>query len=161
MSFDDRELAPDAVRRFRVRLTVGTPAPVAPSGPRDLAAGIRLAAELLAARAQAVAAVTERLGASGWWLMDEAPMGRDVLATHGFAAPEGATLPASVVLVKDAAAAQVAADLADANGRLAEELEESLTVQVDDLDIPVRVGPTRVELRYSPREYLQTFPVHM
>jgi hypothetical protein len=159
VGLDDRSLAADVAHRFQVRAALGTPAPVGPPpGPRELAAGIRRAAGLLAGRAEAVAAVADRLGARGWWPLHEAPGGRDVLATHGFALPDGATLPASVVLVREATAAQVAADLAEAGGSLAGELEAGLTVRVEGLDIPVRVGPGLAELRYSPREYLETFP---
>ncbi len=158
MSLDSRELAAAGTHRFRVRLAIGTPGPVAaPRSVWDVVAGIRRASGLLTARAEAVASAAERLGERGWRTLNEAPSGREVLATHGFAVPEGTALPEAVGLVKEATAGEAAADLADA-GPLAGELEESLTVRVEGLDIPARLRPAP-ELRYSPREFLETFSI--
>jgi hypothetical protein len=42
---------------------------------------------------------------------------------------------------------------------LVPELAESLTVRVEDLDLPVVLTADSAELRYSPREYLETFSI--
>ncbi|HSR22847.1 MAG TPA: hypothetical protein VLW53_04805, partial [Candidatus Eisenbacteria bacterium] len=85
--------------------------------------------------------------------------GRDVLAQRAFAGPEGTALPEAVNVVKEATPAEIARDLAEAGGELEAELAESLAVRVDDLDIPARVGLDEASLRYSPREYLDTFSI--
>jgi hypothetical protein len=158
MSLDSRDLDAATVYRFRLRLALGTPSSVAPPrSVREVVAGIRHAIGRLAARAEEVAATAEHLGERGWRTLSDAPTGRDVLATHGFAVPDGTTLPEEVGLAREASAREVAADLAGA-GPLAGELEESLTVRVEGLDIPVRLRPAP-ELRYSPREFLETFSV--
>lgn len=160
MSIDSRALDAAATYRFRLRLTLGTSVPVAPFlATGALAAAIRRANAALAARADAVAEVVEGLGARGWRPLNAAPAGRDVLATHGFAAPDGSTLPEAAALVKEARAADVARDLAEAGGGLAAELEESLAVRVEGLDIPARLCRGSAELRYSPREFMETFGI--
>jgi hypothetical protein len=158
MSLDSRALDAAAVYRFRLRLPVATSSSVAPPrSVRDIVAGVRRASGQIAARAEEVASAAEHLAARGWRTLSDAPSGRDVLAGHGFAVPEGETLPEEVGLAREASAPEVAADLADA-GPLASELEESLTVRVEGLDIPVRLRPAP-ELRYSPREFLETFSI--
>jgi hypothetical protein len=50
---------------------------------------------------------------------------------------------------------ECALDLAGAVGEFA----DGLTVRLDDLDLPVVLTADSAELRYSPREYLDTFSI--
>jgi hypothetical protein len=160
VNVDSRALDAAASYRFRIRLALGTSAPVAPfPTTANLVAEIRSASAGLAARAEAVATALEGLGARDWRPLNEAPSGREVLATHGFAVLEGSTLPEAAILAKEATAADVARDLAEAGGELSDELEQSLAVRVQGLDIPARLGPGPAELCYSPREFMETFGV--
>jgi hypothetical protein len=157
---NSRALEPGTVYRFQLSLALGTVAPVAlPLRIGDVAAGVRHAGDQLARRADAVADVLSRLGERRWRTVDVAPIGRDVLAPHGFTGLDGSALPEVVSAVKEATPEEVARDLAEAGGDLRGELFESLAVRVDDLDIPARVGSGEPALRYSPREYLETFSI--
>jgi hypothetical protein len=160
MDPDSRTLDNNAIYRFQVRLSLGAVAPVAPAqGMGELAAGLRRAGDVLSRRAEAVAAEFGRLGECGWRPLGTAPSGREVLAPHGFAGPDGVTLPEAVGVVRDATPAEVASELAGAGDEVRAELLETLSVRVEGLDIPVRVGPDAAELRLSPREYLDTFSI--
>src|SRR5215471_8534801 len=160
MDLDSRTLPPGVAYRFQLTLPLGTVTPLAtPSRVADLAAGVRRAGEVLARRADAIAGVLDRLAERGWRPVDAAPAGREVLAPHGFAGLDGSALPEAVAVVREATPLEVARDLAEAGGDLAGELGASLLVRVEDLDIPVRVDGEGATLRYSPREYLETFPL--
>ena len=156
MGIDTRALDAGRTYPFQLRLTVGTITPVAPaSSVRELEAAVRGAAETLARRVELVADVLHRLGELGWRPLNGAPAGREVLAGHGFAGPDGPALPEAVSIVKDASPGEIASDLAGAGV----EVTESLTVRLDDLDLPVLLTAEAAELRYSPREYLETFSI--
>lgn len=160
MDPESRVLDAGATYRFQLRLSLGAVAPVAPApGMGELVAGLRRAGEVLSHRAEAVAAELGRLGRCGWRPLGMAPSGREVLAPHGFAGPDGVTLPETVGAVRDATPAEVARELADARDEVRAELFETLSVRVEGLDIPVRIEPGAAELRYSPREYLDTFSI--
>jgi hypothetical protein len=157
---DDRRLDPASRYRFELRLELGSPARVdqyVTSGM--MAASVREAGVHIAERAAAVAAVLDRLDGLGWRPAEDPPAGREVLPAHGFTAPQGPVLPEYVCVVREATAADVARDLQQVRGRLGDELERSLAVRFEGLDIPVRVGPEGGQLRYSPREYLETFSI--
>ena len=156
MGMDTRALDAGRTYPFQLRLTLGTVAPVAPaSSIRELEAVVRTAGQVLSRRSEQVADVLRRLGERGWRPLNSAPAGREVLAGHGFAGPEGAALPEAVSVVKDASPGEVARDLSWADG----ELTASLTVRVEDLDLPVVLTADSAELRYTPREYLETFSI--
>jgi hypothetical protein len=57
--------------------------------------------------------------------------------------------------MKDATPSEVARDLVGAVGEFA----DGLTVRLDDLDLPVVLTADSAALRYSPREYLDTFSI--
>jgi len=157
MDLDSRTLPPGVAYRFQLRLPLGTVGPLAvPSRTADLAAGVRRAADVLARRADAIAGVLDRLGERGWRPVDVAPAGREVLAPHGFAAADGSALPEAVAVVREATAEEVARDLTEAGGELA----DGLTVRIEDLDIPATLDAAgTATLRYTPREYLSTFSI--
>jgi hypothetical protein len=156
MGMDTRALDAGRTYPFQLRLTLGTVAPVAPaSSIRELEAAVRTAGQVLSRRSEHVADVLRRLDERGWRPLNSVPAGREVLAGHGFAGPEGAALPEAVSVVKDASPGEVARDLSWADG----ELTASLTVRVEDLDLPAVLTADSAELRYTPREYLETFPV--
>ena len=160
MDLDSHALPAGPAYRFQLQLALGTVMPTAtPARMGDLAAGVRRAGAALARRADAIAGALDRLGARGWRPVDAAPAGREVLAPHGFAGLDGSALPEAVAVVREATPLEVARDLAEAGGDLAGELGASLLVRVEDLDIPVRVDGEGATLRYSPREYLETFPL--
>jgi hypothetical protein len=162
MDVDSRALEPGTVYRFQLRLALGTVAPIALAQRiGDVADGVRRAGDQLARRADAVADALSRLGERRWRTIDAAPTGREVLAPHGFAGLDGSSLPEVVCAVKEATPEEVARDLAEAGGDLRGELFENLAVWVDDLDIPARVGSGEPALRYSPREYLETFSIRL
>jgi hypothetical protein len=162
MDLESRALAAGQAYRFQLRLTLGTVAPVAtPSRTTELAAGVRRAGDVLGRRAEAVAGALDRLGPRGWRPDDAAPAGREVLAPHGFAGVDGSSLPEAVAVVREATPEEVARDLAEAGGDLAEELGQSLAVRVEGLDIPARLDAGPPELRYSPKEYLETFSIRV
>jgi hypothetical protein len=162
MGSDTHALDAGRPYRFQLRLTLGTVAPAAPAtSVRELEATVRHAAEQLARRAELAADVLGRLGERGWLPLNSAPAGREVLAGHGFAGPDGAVLPEAVSVARDALPAEVARDLADVLGEPTAELVQTLTVLVDDLDLPVVLTAESAELRYSPREYLDTFSVRI
>jgi hypothetical protein len=157
MAMDTRALDAGRTYPFQLRLTLGTIAPVAPaSSVRELEAAVRDAGETLARRARLAAEILGRLGERGWRPLNSAPAGREVLAGHGFAGPEGAVLPEAVSIVKDASPGEAARDLAGAGYDL---VTEGLTVRIEDLDLPVVLNGDAAELRYSPREYLETFSI--
>ncbi len=160
MGLDDRRLDPISRYRFELRLELGSPARVEQHVTTGmLAASVREAGTQIAERAAAVAAVLDRLDGLGWRPAEDPPAGREVLPSHGFTAPQGPVLPEYVRLVREATAADVARDLQQARDGLGEELERSLAVRFEGLDLPVQVGPEGGELRYSPREYLNTFSI--
>ena len=160
MGSDTHTLDAGRPYRFQLRLTLGTIAPVAPAtSVHELEATIRHSSEQLAKRAELAADVLSRLGERGWRPLNTAPGGREVLAGHGFAGPDGAVLPEAVSVGRDARPAEVADDLAEVVGELEVELVQTLTVLVDDLDLPVVLTAESAELRYSPREYLDTFSI--
>lgn len=161
MDLESRALERGTTYRFQLRLDLGTVTPaVTPSRMGDLAAGVRRAADLLARRAEAVAGLIDRLAALGWRPLDAAPIGRETLAPHAFAGPQGSALPESVAVVREATPEELARDLADAGGDLTDELTETLTARVEGLDIPTRLDAAgAAELRYSPREFLETFSI--
>jgi hypothetical protein len=156
MGIDTRALDAGGTYQFELRLTLGTIVPVAPaSSVHELEAAVRGAGETLARRAGHVAGVLRHLAERGWLPLNSVPAGREVLTGHGFAGPEGATLPEAVSIMKDATPGEVARDLAGAVGEFA----DGLTVRLDDLDLPVVLTADSAELRYSPREYLDTFSI--
>jgi hypothetical protein len=156
MGIDTRALDAGRTYPFQLRLTLGTIAPAAPAySVHELEAAVRGAGQLLAHRAEEVAGVLHHLAERGWRPLNSAPAGREVLAEHGFAGPDGFALPEAVSIAKDASPTEVARDLAGAGG----DLEDGLTVRLDDLDLPVVLTGDSAELRYSPREYLETFPI--
>jgi hypothetical protein len=160
MGIDTRALDAGRTYPFQLRLTLGTIAPVASaSSLRDLEAGVRGAGLALSRRAELVADALRRLGDRGWRPLNSAPAGREVLTRQGFAGPDGSVLPEAVGIVKDASPGEVARDLAATGEKLAAELTERLTVRVEDLDLPVVLTADSAELRYSPREYLETFSI--
>jgi hypothetical protein len=153
---DTRALDAGRTYAFQLRLALGTISPVAPSSSiRDLEAAVRGAGRALAHRSEHVADVLRRLDERGWRPLNSAPAGREVLASHGFAGPDGAALPEAVSVGKDASPGEVARDLAWAGG----ELTAGLTVRVEELDLPVVLTADAAELLYTPREYLETFPI--
>lgn len=156
MGMETRALDAGRAYPFQIRLTLGTVAPVAAaSSVRELEATVRGAGQALWRRSERVADVLHRLAERGWRPQNSAPAGREVLSGHGFAGPDGATLPDAVSVVKDASPGEVARDLAWADG----ELDGDLTVRLEDLDLPVKLTGESAELRYSPREYLETFSI--
>jgi hypothetical protein len=156
MGMDTRALDAGRTYLFQLRLTLGTIAPVAPaSSVRDLETAVRGAGDALSRRSEQVAGVLHRLAERGWRPLNSAPAGREVLAGHGFAATDGGVLPEAVSVAKDASPGEVAGDLAWADGEPAGEL----TVRLDDLDLPVVLTSDSAQLRYSPREYLDTFSI--
>jgi hypothetical protein len=160
MGIDTRALDAGRTYTFQLRLTLGIIAPVAPAtSVRELEAEVRRAGQSLARRAELVAGTLHQLGERGWRPQHIAPAGRDVLATHGFAGPDGSELPEVVSVAKDALPAEAAGDLAAVAGDLVADLGESLTVRFEDLDLPVVLSAEAAELRYSPREYLETFSI--
>jgi hypothetical protein len=160
MGIDTRALDAGRTYPFQLRLTLGTIAPVASaSSVRELEATVRHSGELLSRRAGLVADVLRRLGERGWRPLNLPPTGREVLAGHGFAASDGSALPESVGVVKDATPGDVARDLTAAGSELAAELAAGLTARVEELDLPVALTADSAELRYSPREYLETFSI--
>jgi hypothetical protein len=160
MGIDTRALDAGRTYPFQLRLTLGTIAPVASAtSVRELEAGVRGAGRTLSRRAELVADALRRLGERGWRPLNTAPAGREVLAGHGFAGADGSVLPEAVGVVKDASPGEVARDLSTADGELGPELAASLTVRLEDLDLPVVLTADSAELRYSPREYLETFSI--
>lgn len=160
MGIDTRALDGGRPYRFQLRLALGTIVPVATaSSTRELEAEVRAAGRALSRRAELVADALRRLGERGWRPLATAPIGREALSGQGFTGPDGTALPESVTVARDARPAEVAGDLAGAAGELTADLAEGLTVRVDDLDLPVVLTGESAELRYSPREYLETFPV--
>src|SRR5215472_15209274 len=134
MGIDTRALDAGQPYLFQLRLTLGTIAPVAPPlSVCELETTVRGAGETLARRAEHVAGVLHHLAERGWLPLNSVPAGREVLTGHGFAGPEGATLPEAVSIMKDATPSEVASDLAGAG----DEVVVSLTVRLDDLDLPV------------------------
>jgi hypothetical protein len=160
VDIESRALDRRTVYRFQLRLALGTVVPAA-APPRigELAAGVLRAGALLARRAEEVAGTLDRLGERGWRPIAGTWTGRELLAPRVFAGPEGSELPESVTLAREAMPDEVARDLEEAGGDLRAELAENLEVRVDDLEIPAWVGHEEAGLRYSPREYLETFPV--
>lgn len=160
MGIDTRALDAGRTYPFQVRLTLGTIAPVEPpTSVRELEGWVRGGGQTLSRRAELVADVVHHLGERGWRPQNHAPAGREVLAGHGFAGADGVVLPEAVALVKDGSPEEVARDLTGAGGELAAELAEGLTVWLDDLDLPVVLTAESAELRYTAREYLETFPI--
>jgi hypothetical protein len=158
MGMDTRALDAGRTYPFQLRLTLGTIAPVAPaSSIRELEAAVRGAGEAVSRRAELAADVLRRLGERGWRPQNSAPAGREVLAGHGFAGPEGPALPEAVSIAKDASPGEVASDLARAGDD--DVVTQGLTVRIEDLDLPVVLNSDTAELRYSPREYLETFSI--
>ncbi|TMC01689.1 MAG: hypothetical protein E6J41_32395 [Chloroflexi bacterium] len=160
MGIDTRALDAGRTYPFQVRLTLGTISPVAaPTNLREMEVGVRGAGQTLSRRAALVADALRHLAERGWRPQNHAPAGREVLAGHGFAAADGTVLPEAVAVVKDASPGEVARDLAGTDGDLAAELAEGLTVWIEDLDLPVVLTGESAELRYSPREYVETFSI--
>jgi hypothetical protein len=160
VAIDSKALDAGRAYRFQLRLTLGTVVPAATvSSARGLEAEIRAAGLALSRRAELVADALHRLGERGWRPLITAPIGREVLAGQGFAGPDGAALPEAVTVARDAPPAEVTADLAGVDPDLTAVLAEGLTVRVEDLDLPVVLSGGSAELRYSPREYLETFSV--
>jgi hypothetical protein len=156
MGIDTRALDAGGTYLFQLRLTLGTIAPVAPaSSVHELETEVRGAGEMLARRAERVAGLLHHLAERGWLPLNSPPAGREVLSGHGFAGSDGPALPEAVSIAKDASPGEVARDLADAAGDLA----DGLTVRLDDLDLPVMLTADSAELRYSPREFLETFSI--
>ncbi|HYW23178.1 MAG TPA: hypothetical protein VE953_03385 [Terriglobales bacterium] len=160
MGIDTRALDAGRIYTFQLRLTLGIIAPVAPAtSVRELEAEVRTAGQSLARRAELVANALRDLGERGWRPQNSAPTGREVLSGHGFAGPDGSELPEAVTVAKDAPPGEAAQDLAAVARDLAADLAESLTVRLEDLDLPVVLTAEAAELRYSPREYLETFSI--
>ena len=160
MGIDTHTLDSGRTYTFQLRLTLGIIAPVAPAtSVHELEATVRGAGQKLARRVELVADALRLLGERGWRPQHLAPAGREVLAVHGFAGPDGSELPEEVIVARDATPGEVARDLAAAAGDLTDELAESLTARVEDLDLPVVVTADSARLRYSPREWLETFPI--
>ncbi|MGH7922825.1 MAG: hypothetical protein ACREQM_23205 [Candidatus Dormibacteraceae bacterium] len=161
MGLDDVALEADVELPFRLRLRIGDATPVDP--PRRIAEAateLRDRGAAVAARADRVATVVERLGARGWRLIgDEVADGaRETVGGSGFTVLGGAPLPPAITVARDARPAQIAGDLRDAlGGPGTEEPADQATVQLGGYDLPIRLEGETVALVYSLRTYLETF----
>lgn len=163
MGFDDVALEQEVERAFRVRLRIGDAMPYeAPHRITDAGEQLRRRGADVAARAERVASILERLGSRGWRLIgDEVADGaRETVGGSGFAALGGAPLPPAVTVARDARPPEVAADLREAlEGLSGEEIANEATVNLDGYDLPVRLDGSSVSLVYPLRVYLETFSV--
>ncbi|HEX4216427.1 MAG TPA: hypothetical protein VIA06_24175 [Candidatus Dormibacteraeota bacterium] len=161
MDPDSTALDPEATYQFRLRLDLGGAARAQPPGrATELARTLRAAAAEIAGRVEAVAAIVDALGARGWRPdEDTPPAGRGVRNDAAFSGPSGPALPDVVLLVREARPAEVAGDLAALRSPLAGEVVRDCVVRADTLDLPLVMGAGGLGLRYTPREYLETFAI--
>jgi hypothetical protein len=155
---DRRRLDSDRAHVFRLRIVLGQ---VTRTEGEDSAQGLanllREVGEAFARRANAAAGLIERLAGRGWRLAADGSGGSRVTRpVHGFADRDGRALPEEVTLVKDALPAEVAVDLTELCSSVVE-VEGTLHVRMETMDLPARVVGEAIELVYTPREYLATF----
>lgn len=161
MDPDSTALDPEAIYQFRLRLELGGAARAQPAGRApELARALRAAAADIAGRVESVAAVVDALGVRGWRPDEDTPAaGRGVRSDAGFSGPSGPSLPDAVLLVREVRPSEAAADLSTLPSPLAEEVVRACVVRADTLDLPLVISDGGLRLRYTPREYLETFAV--
>jgi hypothetical protein len=161
MEPDSTTLDPGATYQFRLRLELGGSARAQPPGrAAELARTLRAAAAEIASRVEAVAALVDALGARGWRPDEDTPAaGRGVRNDAGFSGPNGPALPDAVLLVREARPREAAEDLGGLPSPLGAEAVRDCVVRADGLDLPLVVREGELGLRYTPREYLETFAI--